>query len=921
MMDDSSFIGRKSELERLNRYFTLARSGRTQICFVGGEAGSGKTALVNHFIRTAQNQHPETVIAISRCNSQTGQGDPYLPFLDILTMVIAGDHPDEGHSDEGHPGRDHPDEETDIITTENKARLKKIFKISAKTLVEHAPDLVGSLIPGSSAIVSAAKFAAGEAGWLDKFNSCIKQSDFRDKMDREQICHQYMDLLLALSKKTPMVIVLDDLQWCDSSSIGLLFHLSRELKQSRILIIGLYRPNDVNLGRDDERHPLSIILNEIKGRVGDVLIDLDHISEDRKKLFVSKFIDRQKNKLGTDFRHRLFQLTSANPFFIYELLENFQETGELVKDAAGDWILSPTFDWKKLPAKVEGVISERIGRLTRELGDLLNVACVEGNQFSVQVVSQVTGIKALSVLRMISQELMERHQLVCEQGTQKIGGQTIFAYRFMHTSVAHYIYQNLSAGEKLILHGEIARVLETLYVNRLNEVSVQLAYHFARSGESKIALGYSIQSARRALGLSAYREAQTLLEEALKQVSALAPGEERDEFEFTVLLDLGNALKALEGWDSPKVTDIHDRVVQLGTRLKRTRDLSSTIFGRWAFHLVKLDLERSLGLAGQYQKMAIKSRDGDMHLFSNFSLCNSFYFLGRFSAASNNMKKAIVHYRPEKRDHYIQEYGQDPILFIQIFQVFLEWMSGKIQASTRQLNRSLDYAKKLNHPFSLAIALQVAPWHYFHLRDHEKTFVHARQLVRFSSKHGFPFYEGIGRIFLGWALIRRDEKKLADGLHLIQDGYKNKLGANGVHLLHPVFTMLICEAYLHHKNSKMGLKYVDKGIEMAKTHNALCYISELYRIKGDLLLIGNHRKKAEGFYRNALDLAHKQKAVSLEFRSAVCLSRFLMDQGRPREAKKYLFPFYKLFKNNPDYMDMQRAETIMDEISQQPEVW
>ena len=93
-------------------------------------------------------------------------------------------------------------------------------------------------------------------------------------LDQEKIFEQYASVLKALSKDHTLILVLDDLQWADSGSLNLLFHLARQLKDSRILLLGTYRPDDVALGRDGARHPLESILNELKRYHGDIVLDL-----------------------------------------------------------------------------------------------------------------------------------------------------------------------------------------------------------------------------------------------------------------------------------------------------------------------------------------------------------------------------------------------------------------------------------------------------------------------------------------------------------------------------------------------------------------------------------------------------------------------------------------------------------------------
>lgn len=95
MQEEKLFVGRQSELQLLNEDLKRALQGNGSVIFLSGEAGSGKTALLNAFGRIAQEKHENLVIASGMCDAQTGVGDPYLPFREILNL-LTGDVESKG---------------------------------------------------------------------------------------------------------------------------------------------------------------------------------------------------------------------------------------------------------------------------------------------------------------------------------------------------------------------------------------------------------------------------------------------------------------------------------------------------------------------------------------------------------------------------------------------------------------------------------------------------------------------------------------------------------------------------------------------------------------------------------------------------------------------------------------------------------
>jgi predicted ATPase len=251
-------------------------AGQGQVCFVTGEAGSGKTALVTEFSRRAEEKHTDLVVAIGQCDAHTGIGDPCLPFREVLCH-LTGDV--KGKLVRG------------AITQENANRLRKLVFASSQILVEVAPDLIGLFVPGAHIVGELGKALADKAGWMDKLAELVKQPKPGSLgLDQSQVFEQYTNVLIALVEKQPLLLILDDLHWADDGSTGLLFRLGRRIEGSRLLIVGTYRPEEVALDRAGERHPLQKVLAEFKRYFGEIGVDLDEAKETEGQHFVDALL-------------------------------------------------------------------------------------------------------------------------------------------------------------------------------------------------------------------------------------------------------------------------------------------------------------------------------------------------------------------------------------------------------------------------------------------------------------------------------------------------------------------------------------------------------------------------------------------------------------------------------------------------------
>ncbi|MFB2972537.1 tetratricopeptide repeat protein [Aerosakkonema sp. BLCC-F183] len=493
------FVSREQELERLSTFLKRALNGETQVCFINGEAGTGKSRLIEEFVLQSERLDEKLLFTRSNCNAQTGISDPYIPFRIILGM-LTGDN-------------------TNAITSQNAQRLSTVLRVSGRILLEVAPELIGTLIPGMGVVAALARAGAKERGLLRGLEErAIAAETNQSDIEQSQIFLQYTGLLRRLSEEYPLVIILDDLQWVDPASNALLFHLVRELRTCPILFVGLYRPSDVAAGRNHERHPLEPTLNEIKRIYGDVWIDLDQTTHLNGRAFVDALINSQPNKLSRVFRDVLFERTGGHALFTKELLRSMQERGDLIQDTDGYWLESPQLNWDRLPARVEGIIEERIGRLSNELREILNIACVEGQDFTVQVIAKIQKIRERELVSKLSRELERCHHLVQETGEVQLGKTVLSRYMFNHALFQVYLYSILSKAERRMLHTEVAETLEALCNEKTEMIAVQLAYHYTEASQTQKASTYLQLAGEQAFKLGEFNQARTFFNQALAAI-------------------------------------------------------------------------------------------------------------------------------------------------------------------------------------------------------------------------------------------------------------------------------------------------------------------------------------------------------------------------------------------------------------------
>jgi len=517
-----TFVAREPQLARLDSYLEGALAGKGQVVFVTGGPGRGKTALLGEFTRRAMAAHPELLVAMGRFNSLAGGGDSYLAFREILTM-LTGDVETRWASGN--------------ISLDHARRLWAALPVAAQALAERGSHITNILVDGPM-LVERVELATGSTPqpWLEQLIEHVERQKARSHgIEQSHLFGQVTNVLCRMANSHPLLLLVDDLQWADAASTELLFHLGRRIPGHRILIAVAYRPEEVEFIREGTRtalkqvQPLAKVLAEFKHQFGDVWIDLSHLDPDQDRTFVDAYLDTEPNRLGEGFRQALFERTAGHPLFTIELLREMQEEQALQLNDEHRWVEGSALHWETLPARVEGTIAQRIRRLEPELYRILTAACVEGEVFTAQVIARMEGSPEQQVMRRLSEDLERRHRLIKVQDEVRVGAHHLSRYRFSHVLFRDYLYNNLSPGERRLLHRQVGTALEQLYGKQVREIAAFLAHHF--SGESEKERYYTRLAGERAVAQYAHDEAVQHLSRALE----LTPEDDRHE-RFSLLL-------------------------------------------------------------------------------------------------------------------------------------------------------------------------------------------------------------------------------------------------------------------------------------------------------------------------------------------------------------------------------------------------
>ena len=902
-------VARERELAQLDRYLGVALAAQGKVVFVTGDVGSGKTALVHEFARRAQAAHPQLVFASGNCNAYTGLGDPYLPFREILEL-LTGDVEARWA--------------TGTITRDHARRLWDALPTTAQALVEVGLDLVDTFIPGTTLLKRAVASVPDGAPWLNTLGNLVEQKGSSGGGARSphqsDLFEQYSRVIQALALRRPLLLLVDDLQWADLGSISLLFHLGRSLLGCPVLLLGAYRHEEVTIGRDGERHPLEPVLNELQRDFGDTTVNL---AEAAGRDFIEAYLDSEPNRLAAPFRQMLYQQTRGHPLFTIELLRGMQERGDLVQDSEGCWVEGPALNWETLPARVEAVVAERIGRLAQPLRSALRVASVEGEVFTAEVVARVQDISESQLLACLSSELDRRHRLVRAQGILRLdpapdsakGGQRLSQYRFRHILFQKYLYSTLDEVERTLLHESVGNTLEALYEGQIasrEAPAIQLAWHFQEAGIGGKAVDYLLQAGQRALQLSAYEEAIAHFSRGLSLLETLpeSPQRARQELKLQMRLSVARTAHGIY-WSDVGTT--YNRARELAQQVGENAKLYLILGHLSIFHYVRSEYHTASRIAQEALRLAEEANDPLHVALGHWYLGMVLHCLGDHGAALAHFQQVTAFYDPNRHHRaFVSVRGSDGGLAAMGYLVCCLWCLGYPDQAAAMSQEALALARKLGHPWSLADVLCYAGCMFHQMRrDPHPLLDLATELARVAQE-GITGWASDSLRYKGAALALLGQ--LEEGITLMREG----MAANrtrGVRLHLPGTLGFVAEAQAKAGRPSEALVALDEAFTIVEETDERIWEPELHRLRAEILLLEGDEAGAEASLRKALDVAGRQNAKSWELRAATSLAQLWAAQGKPDQARQLLSGVYDWFTEGFDTPDLIQAQTLLQSLS------
>ena len=863
-------VGRADDLATLRGAFERAVAGTRQVFFVSGEAGIGKTTLIDAFVEEVE-RDGSAWIARGQCLEQYGEGEAYLPVLEAIG------------------GLAHDDTARD---------LTEVLRLHAPTWISQLPALRAA---------EPIEPSEGEAG-----------AAMPARMLREMA-----DALEVLTRRQALVIVLEDLQWSDHSTVDLIGCIARRRQPVRLMVIGSLRPAQATF----HDHPLLAAKQELQasGLCNELAVGLLSLAD------VTAYVDARFTAAPPEQMRRLaaqiHERTDGNALFMVNVVNDLVATGLLVwRD--GGWHVEGSIDQatNRIPIGLRELIERRIHGLAPAVRRTLEAASVAGDEFTIAAISAALGHDAPSAEE-ICETLAAQTVLIAQAGIAEWpDGSLSGRYRFLHALYRRVLYDRIAESRRARLHRAIGLREEAGFGARAAERASQLAMHFTRGHDHARALEYHDLAGSAALERHAPHEAVSHFAAALDALARLPEAPQPSDRKLALVVARATLLMATRGYAAPETERAFAGARALCDASRAGSALHRVLRGLVSYHHVRAELAEAHELGEQLLRHAASHPDDRaLRVQAFYGQGATLFHMGAFDAAREYLENALIEYDlATHREHVLAYGGYDPGVACSLWLAWTLAFLGRLDEAVARNREGLEIAQRVSDPFSLAWAHYACGTTQQFFADWPAAEASSGEAMRLAEQHGFPHVLGMATVNHGWALIMQGKAEL--GIPVLRNGVA-AVDATGACLVRPAYLAMLAAADAIEGNRESAAMRFDEALAEVERTGERLHEAGLLIAKSRLLRAGGAGgdssargvETSEACLRRALEVARTQGARLVELRAAVPLARQYQRDGRSAEGRAILTAAHAGFADaRPLAPEIVAARQLLADLGTEP---
>lgn len=850
-------VGREAEQDTLQRALDEVQKGRSRMILIAGEAGMGKTTLVEAFLAGAAERNPLPRIARGRCSERMSGTGAYLPLIEALQ---------------------------ELVTLRDPGILNIVQTI--------APHWYTQLASASGSEQRTSPAMTPDSGHMKR---------------------ELFAFLQEISRERAIVLFLDDLQWVDASTVDIIAYLVDRSAAARVLVVGTFRPTEVQGGHYFADLRLDSTARGLCSNI--VLHSLSRQDVDR---YIA--LTLPDHSLPNDVVSLVYRRTEGHPLFMADLLRYFKDNGVIaLKD--GTWVLAEPLETvvDKVPQSVQGMVSRKVMQLTEDDRRVLVAAAVQGDEFNVAVLAAALGADAADIEEQL--EPLERLRGIVQlRGEEELPDRTLTArYRFVHALYQNALYSSLRPARRAALSRSVAQSLLRFHTGHTLDIAAQLAFLFEAARDYDEATQHFLAAASAVLRLGAPAEGTALARRGLSLIDKLPYGESRDQRELALRLALGAALNSGGGHRLTEVLVTFDEAQQVAQRLGQQRAVLQVLVGYTWSHLGAGDCKRAHEIAKECVRQADAIQDLEYQAGAHLLVGVTSEYVGDFRMAQQECRTAISLSDSANPENLLRLMMLSPAVFARCELAFSLFFSGRFSVAFATLDQTLALARQVAHPVTTGFVLgrKIDICLRAGLIDEATPFLNEYVQHHLENPTSSAMWVPLMR---GWQEGFRENGSVERAVAEIVDS-RVLCAKIGFRLTATTIQEILAEVLFRHGKFDESAQEVEIGLQEAQATGDVQYVPELLRLKAAIHLRkanagDSTAAAAETALRESIRIADEQGAGFWALRSVVTLSEWLAGSGRFDEAIRLLGERCAQFKEEPVAVaDLIRARALFEQLS------
>jgi len=673
----SPLVGRELELATLSRLWNQAKAGHGAAVLVTGDPGVGKSRLALQLRDLAAGDDARRWVE-SSCAPYTR--------MSVLRPVV------------------------DLI--EDALSLRSIADAEVRVSRIHTSlDQASVDFPDGTDLI---------AGLLGTPNETVMA--LSNELRLERTIEVLVDWLIALSHQQPLVLLLEDVHWCDPTTLDAIGRLLDRVPSASILVLMTARPEfEAPWDRPDvvTSLPLAPLLDD-----------------EVRALIATLGAGR---RLPDQVVEQIVSSAGGIPLYVEEVERSVLESGQLVgtKDT---WVLASPFVELEIPGTLQGSLLARLDGLG-PAKSVAQVAAVLGRSFTFDLLATVSGLSTDQLGRFLDR-LVASGLLLHDETSD--GGE----YVFKHVLVQEAAYESLLRRSRRTIHERVASVLDAQIAAGATTAPEIVARHYEAAGLLAQAAAHYQVAANLAAERSGHREAIAFLRRGIDLARQLPDDMEGREIEVEMQLALGSSI-ATRSYSDPELAVAYDRARELCEHLGNDARVGQTLGGLSVFYINRGEIAEGAELAERVLMIADANHDDLLEVLGAVQLSLARSYQGQALESLELATRALAVYKPERHQVLGYRFGTDQGVAAHVFAGWSHLVLGHLDRGLAQLVEAVDLADALGRPFNKVFALAFLATGHWERGETAETLHFAEQARRLAQEQGFSFWAGICGVWEG----------------------------------------------------------------------------------------------------------------------------------------------------------------------------